>query len=294
MGVELVLGIDIGSTTSKAALVSLDGRMIALEEVAHGISRPRPGWAEQDPEAVWWADVVALCRRLLPRAGGGHVVAAAASALGPCLVPADAAGRPLRPAILYGIDTRAVAEIEELDRRLGAAAILARCGSPLTTQAVGPKLAWLARHEPEVLRATRRLFTASSFLVHRLTGEYVLDHHSASQCVPMYDVRTNTWIDEWAAAAAGGLPLPPLPPLRLAGARRRRQRPGGGGDRAARGHPGRRRHDRLAGRSVRRRCPPPRRAAAGLRHDHVHGRGDDRRPPRPAAVEPGELRRRFA
>ncbi len=216
MGAELVLGIDLGSTTSKAALVSLDGRIVALEEVAHGISRPRPGWAEQDPETVWWADVVALCRRLLPPVGGGHVVAAAASALGPCLVPADAAGRPLRPAILYGIDTRAVAEIEELDERLGAAAIIARCGSPLTTQAVGPKLAWLARHEPEVLRATRRLFTASSFLVHRLTGEYVLDHHSASQCVPMYDVRTNTWIDEWAAAAAGGLPLPPLPPLRWA------------------------------------------------------------------------------
>ena len=127
-------------------------------------------------------------RRALPAvaaaAGGGQVVAAAASALGPCLVLADAAGRPLRPAILYGIDTRAVAEIEELDERLGAAAILARCGSPLTTQAVGPKLAWLARHEPEVLRATRRLFTASSFLVHRLTGDYVLDHHSASQCVP--------------------------------------------------------------------------------------------------------------
>jgi xylulokinase len=213
MSTELVLGIDIGSTTSKAALVSLDGRLVALEEIAHEISRPRPGWAEQDAEAVWWADVVALCRRLLPPAGGGRVVAAAGAALGPCLVLADAAGRPLRPAILYGIDTRATAEIEELDRRLGPAAILARCGSPLTTQAIGPKLAWLARHEPDVLAAARRLFTASSFLVHRLTGEYVLDHHSASQCVPMYDVLTNAWIDEWAAETAPGSSLPPLPPL---------------------------------------------------------------------------------
>ncbi len=148
MGAELVLGIDIGSTTSKAALVSLEGGIVALEEMSHDISRPRPGWAEQDPEAVWWADVVALCRRLLPPAGGSRVVAAAVVALGPCLVLADAAGRPLRPAILYGIDSRAVAEIAELDRRLGSAAILARCGSPLTTQAVGPKLGWLARHEP--------------------------------------------------------------------------------------------------------------------------------------------------
>jgi xylulokinase len=211
---ELVLGIDIGSTTSKAALVSLDGRIVALEEVTHTISRPRPGWAEQDPDAVWWADVVTLCRRLLPPRGGGHVVAAAAVTLGPCLVVTDAAGQPLRPAILYGIDTRAVAEIDELGERLGASAVLARCGSPLTTQAVGPKLAWLARHEPQVLRAARSLFTASSFLAYRLTGEYVLDHHSASQCVPLYDVNHNTWIEDWAAEAVGGAALPPLPPLR--------------------------------------------------------------------------------
>ena len=213
MGAELVLGIDIGSTTSKAALVALDGRVVALEEVAHTISRPRPGWAEQDPDAVWWADVVTLCRRLLPPRDDGHVVAAAAAALGPCLVLADAAGRPLRPAILYGIDTRAVAEIAALDERFGAAAILARCGSPLTTQAVGPKLAWVARHEPEVLRATRRLFGASSFLAHRLTGEYVLDHHSASQWVPLYDVHVNGWIDEWVGQTVPGRSLP-LPPLR--------------------------------------------------------------------------------
>ena len=213
MAGELVLGIDIGSTTSKAALVSLEGRTVALEEVAHEISRPRPGWAEQDADAVWWADVVTLCRRLLPPAGGGRVVAVGVATLGPCLVPADGDGWPLRPAILYGIDTRASAEIDELDRRLGPTAVLARCGSPLTTQAVGPKLTWLAHHEPEVLSAARRLFTASSFLVYRLTGEYVLDHHSASTWVPMYDVNANAWIDEWAAEVFGGSPVPPLPPL---------------------------------------------------------------------------------
>ena len=295
MSTELVLGIDIGSTTSKAALVSLDGRLVALEEIAHEISRPRPGWAEQDAEAVWWADVVALCRRLLPPAGGGRVVAAAGAALGPCLVLADAAGRPLRPAILYGIDTRATAEIEELDRRLGPAAILARCGSPLTTQAIGPKLAWLARHEPDVLAAARRLFTASSFLVHRLTGEYVLDHHSASQCVPMYDVLTNAWIDEWAAETAPGSSLPPLPPLAWP------QEPAGvvtAAAAAATGLPAgipvaAGTIDSLAeafGAGVR----ASRRTSPGVRHDHVHGRSHDDGTARPPAVEPGELRRRLA
>jgi xylulokinase len=214
LSTELVLGIDVGSTTTKAALVSLDGRLAALEETTHEIAHPQPGWAEQDPEGVWWSDVVELCQKLLPPRGGGRVGAVAAAALGPCLVLTDAAGTPLRPAILYGIDSRATAEIDELDEALGRAAVLARCGSPLTTQAVGPKLAWVARHEPGLLRAARLLFTASSYLTFRLTGVYALDHPSASQWAPLYDVRANAWIDEWAAVAARGLPLPPLPALR--------------------------------------------------------------------------------
>jgi xylulokinase len=132
------------------------------------------------------------------------------SGLGPCLVAAGEDGHPLRSAILYGIDTRAGREIAELRERFGEAAILERCGSPLTSQSLGPKLAWLAREEPDVWARTRRWFTAGSYLVHRLTGEDVLDHHSASQCGPLYDVRTNIWIREWAEAAVPGLPLPRL------------------------------------------------------------------------------------
>ncbi|MEI6727905.1 MAG: FGGY family carbohydrate kinase, partial [Actinomycetes bacterium] len=128
--------------------------------------------------------------------------------LGPCVVIAGEDGRPLRPAILYGIDARAVDEIAELTARFGAAEILARGGSPLTTQSAGPKLLWLARHEPALWSQARRFFTAGSWLVHRLTGEYVLDHHSASQCGPLYDERENRWADDWAAVTAPGLPLP--------------------------------------------------------------------------------------
>jgi xylulokinase len=153
---------------------------------------------------------VGLCRELLVDDRAGRLRGVCVSGIGPVLLAADAEGRPLRPAILYGIDSRAEAEIAELDRELGAAAILARGGSPLTTQAVGPKLLWLRRHEPEVWERTRMLLMASSFAVHRLTGEYVLDHHSASQCDPLYDVRELAWTREWAAEIAPGLELPRL------------------------------------------------------------------------------------
>jgi xylulokinase len=184
--------------------------VVATATRPHRLSLPRPGWAEHDAESVWWADLVALCRELLVDDRAGRLRGVCISGIGPVLLAADAAGAPLRPAILYGIDTRAEREIEELDRQLGSEAILARGGSPLTTQAVGPKLLWLRRHEPEVWGRTRMLLMASSFAVQRLTGEYVLDHHSASQCDPLYDIRELRWTEEWAAEIAPGLALPRL------------------------------------------------------------------------------------
>jgi xylulokinase len=118
--------------------------------------------------------------------------------------------RPLRPAILYGIDSRASEQIERLTADLGAAEILDRCGSRLSSQSVGPKIRWLADEEPEVWSATRRIFGASSYIVSRLTGRYVLDHHSASHWAPLYDVHHNAWIEEWTDSVAPGLPLPRL------------------------------------------------------------------------------------
>jgi len=203
------MGVDVGSGSTKGVLVTSSGRLLAEAERPMTIARPRPGRAEQDADGDWWDAFVAVCRELLA-AGAGRPAAIGVSGLGPCLVAADGDGRPLRPAILYGIDTRAAREIEELDARLGQAAILERCGSPLTSQSLGPKLAWLACEEPQTWARTRRWFTAGSYLAYRLTGEYVLDHHSASQCGPLYDVHANVWIAEWAEATAPGLPLPRL------------------------------------------------------------------------------------
>jgi xylulokinase len=146
---------------------------------------------------------------LLEKADDG-IAAVCASGIGACLLPADEGGWPLRPAILYGIDTRAEKEIGELNERYGEETLLERCGSLLTTQAVGPKLLWLRRNEPDVWEKAGKFFMASSFIAWRLTGEYVLDHHSASQCDPLYDVRSYRWIEDWAEEVAPGLPLPRL------------------------------------------------------------------------------------
>jgi xylulokinase len=208
---ELVLGVDIGTGSSKGMLTRPDGTVVAATERSHPLSLPRPGHAEMDADRVWWSDLVEICRELVAAAGEEPIAAVCVSGLGPCLLPCDDELRPLRPAILYGIDTRASGEVAELSRRYGDRELLARGGKLLSSQAVGPKLLWLRRHEPEVWRRTTRWFTSSSYLVARLSGAYVLDHHTASQCDPLYDLPRREWAADVVADVVGDhLPMPEL------------------------------------------------------------------------------------
>jgi xylulokinase len=113
MAERAFLGIDIGTYGSKGVLLSAQGQLLAVAQREHGMETPRPGWAEQDADAVWWADFCSIARELSAAAeqAGVKIAAVAASAIGPTCLPVDTAGRPLRPSILYGIDTRAAAQI---------------------------------------------------------------------------------------------------------------------------------------------------------------------------------------
>ncbi|GGJ51643.1 FGGY-family carbohydrate kinase [Deinococcus roseus] len=209
---ELLLGIDVGTGSTKGVLTDLQGNIMKTHVIEHGVSTPHPGWAEQDADQIWWGDVVQVCRHLLDGAPhqGADVVAVAVSAIGPCLLPLDEQGRPLRPGILYGVDTRATAEIEELNALLGEENIFRFSQMQFTSQAIGPKIRWLQKHEPEVWKATRTLTTASSYLVFQLTGKHVMDRHTASHYMPLMDSQTLQWSDTYAEHIC---PLSMLPEL---------------------------------------------------------------------------------
>ncbi|MDT6985498.1 FGGY-family carbohydrate kinase [Streptomyces lusitanus] len=203
-----VVGVDIGTSSSKGVLVGLDGTLIRSAVREHTPDRPGPGRFEMDA-SVWWDEFTALTRELTAP-GDTTVVAVGVSGMGPCVLLTDEHDTPVRPAVLYGVDTRSVPQIDRLERQLGADAVVRRCGSALTTQAAGPKIAWIAEEEPEHYARARRLYMPSSWLVRRLTGAYVLDHHSASQCTPLYDTHAGDWHAPWAAEVAPGIDLPPL------------------------------------------------------------------------------------
>jgi xylulokinase len=207
---QLLMGIDVGTFGSKGVLCSAEAEVIAEHQVEHGLSVPRPGWAEHDADEVWWQDVCTISQALLHKAKvtGDDVAALAVSGLGPDVVPLDAQGRALRPAILYGIDVRSAPEIADLNEEHGAEAMAKLGGMYLTSQAIGPKILWIRRNEPEVFAQTRYLCSCSTFLVYRLTGEYVVDYHSASLFNPLYDIHTLSWSDRYAESIVGDIPLP--------------------------------------------------------------------------------------
>ena len=204
---DVLLGVDIGTGSTKGVITHADGTVLATAQRPHRTDYPQPGFVEHDAEQVWWKDFTEIVAELLPEADG-PVRAVSVSGIGATTLAADADGNPLRSAILYGIDTRAGEEIDELIERYGDEEIVERSLSRISHQSIGPKLMWLQRNQPEVWERTEQLLMANSFIVERLTGEYTLDSISASFCIPMFDPRTRTWVDEWTAEVAPGLELP--------------------------------------------------------------------------------------
>ena len=189
------LGVDIGTFESKGVLVDFQGQIVAQASRPHEMIVPRAGWAEHRAEQDWWGDFVFITKALLKGIDVAQVKAVACSAIGPCMLPVDAAGAPLMNGVLYGVDTRASAEIAWLNSQLGEDVILARCGNALTSQSVGPKVLWLRRNHPDIWENTAKIVTSTTFLTHRLTGRYVIDHYTAANFSPLYDIAAQDWCD---------------------------------------------------------------------------------------------------
>ena len=210
---RLLLGIDIGTSSSKGVLTDLRGRILAEHAVPHSFDMPRPGWAEQDADAVWWRDFCLIPRALIKKADvdANRIAGVAASAIAPTMLPLDRNFRPLRPAILYGIDTRAGAEIAELTAALGEEDIFARTGHLLSAQSVGPKALWYRKNQPALFKRTRKIVTATTYLVFKLTGNFALDNYVAPYFTPFFDVHELAWRKDWVEAVC---PLEWMPETR--------------------------------------------------------------------------------
>ncbi|UCF36974.1 MAG: FGGY-family carbohydrate kinase [Acidobacteriota bacterium] len=190
-----LLGIDIGTFESKGVLAAVDGRVVAVCTKPHDLIVPQPGWAEHDAERDWWGDFCHLSQELINSSGieAGEILGIGCSTIGPCVLPLDGTKRPLRNAILYGIDTRASTEVECLRQAIGDDQVFQCTGNDLSAQATGPKILWIKNHEPEIFRRSAKFVPGSTYLVGKLTGRWVVDHYTASTYVPLYDSGQGCW-----------------------------------------------------------------------------------------------------
>lgn len=191
-----LLGLDIGSSQSKGVLTDVRGRILARAAVDHVTREVQPGFYEHDPERIWIHDCKELIAALKSEAriGAEQIAAVCVSAIGPCVLPVAESGKPLGSAILYGIDTRACEEIRELNEQYGEETFLRRCGNSLSTQAAGPKIAWIRKHRREIFDRARWFMTSTTYVVFRLTGEVFIDHYTAcAGYTPLYDYTHMCW-----------------------------------------------------------------------------------------------------
>ncbi len=167
-----LLGIDIGTTATKAIVLHPKRGIVAQAEVPASLSSPRPGWAEADP-VEWWRNVGKATRRCLADSGinAASVAGIGLAGMVPALVLLDGDGEVLRPSIQQN-DARAFAEIRDFHCRVDPDDVLERTGSDITQQSIGPKLLWLRRNEPEAMERAEHVVGSYDYIVYRLTRTF--------------------------------------------------------------------------------------------------------------------------
>lgn len=196
MDENYLMGIDVGTSQSKGVITTLDGEIVSFETVGHDTVCKQPGYFEHSPEQVWFHDFKYLVGELLAKSkiSPEKIRSVGISAIGPCVVVTDGEGHPLRDGILYGIDTRAEKQIQELERKYGQEYLIKHCGNVLSSQSAGPKILWIQENEPEVFRQAKMIMTSTSYLAYRLTGKNVMDYYTAcAGYTPLFHYEGMCW-----------------------------------------------------------------------------------------------------
>ena len=201
----MYLGIDIGTSSVKAVLTDERGAISAQASYPLDVSRPRPGFSEQDPRS-WWQAAVNAVRQLpaVPRAAV-QGIGLSGQMHGATLL--DAEDRPLRPAILWN-DGRSAAECVDLECREPDSRVIT--GNIMMPGFTAPKLLWVSRHEPELFARTACVLLPKDYVRLGLTGERVSDMSDASG-TGWLNVGQRDWSD--AMLAATGLTRAQMPRL---------------------------------------------------------------------------------
>jgi xylulokinase len=192
---SILLAMDVGTTSVKAALFDLQGRCLSSSMADYSLQTPAVDYVELDAEIYWQSASTAVLDSM-QKAGlkGDEVRAVAVSSQGETIIPVGREGMPLHPAIVW-LDNRARRQALRLQEQLGGQ-VYARTGIPEVNPTWSAcKIAWLREECPEVFQTAYKFLLVQDFIIQRLTGEYVTD--GAVACTTLlYDIVEHRWWPE--------------------------------------------------------------------------------------------------
>ncbi|KAF1007009.1 MAG: Xylulose kinase [Pseudomonas fluorescens] len=207
---DYVIGVDIGTQSTKALLVDGEGRIIAQHSHGYRVDTPKVRWAEQWPQV--WLDAVQVCVAQCVASSGvdkARVKALCVSSLyGGSGIAVDADITPLHPCLIW-MDRRAGEQVAWVREHVDLERLYAVTGNSVDSYYGFTKMLWLKQHQPEVWSNTRYLLPPNSYINWCLTGELAVDHSSAGNIGGVYDVTARGWSGEMLEAL--GIPLRMMP-----------------------------------------------------------------------------------
>jgi len=194
-----LLGIDVGTTGSKAVLVEASGTVAAEVTTEYPMSTPRPLWAEQDP-GQWWSATITSIRGVLDKSGTRPAQILGVGLTGQMhgLVLLDGKGRVLRPCIMWN-DQRTGPQCAAITEKVGSKRLLELTGNPVLPGFTAPKIIWVRQHEPHIYADTAHVLLPKDYIRFRLTDAFFSEVSDASG-TSLFDVGQRRWSEDMLAA----------------------------------------------------------------------------------------------
>ena len=197
----MVIGVDIGTTSTKACIFSTTGLLISCCKQDYPLLTPNPGWAEQKPEVIFEA-LIQSVRAAVEQAGvsAQQIAALGLSTMLHSLIAVDHTGSLLTNSMIWA-DSRSIEQAARLKDSVLGSALYRRTGVPIQAMSPLNKLVWLREEEPETFGRAARFISIKEYVVQQLFGDYVVDYSLAS-ATGLFNLTGLTWDDE-ALAYAG-------------------------------------------------------------------------------------------
>lgn len=201
MSQDYFIGVDIGTTSTKAIVFSAFGDVKGMGNYGYPLLVPQPGWAEQDPAVILKAAIAAI-REAVDQSGVSQSEIAAVSFSGAMhsLIAVDARGEPLTHAIIWA-DNRSVAQTMRLRKDGSGHLLYLQTGTPIHPMSPLPKLIWMREEAPDLFKRTVRFISIKEYVLYQLLNQFVVDHSIAS-ATGLLNLERLQW-DETALAVTG-------------------------------------------------------------------------------------------